>query len=227
MATLRTAIEYVLLCSVDAEVVEDDWARHAAAVYAALGVRVAPERCKSLYFRAIAEGGTRTSAAVARRDALTSAAAAIDPRPHAGLGAAPGAVATGAADGVIEVQALQSALGSVLSVYGADTFRNPVAPGVIMNYGGAELGPYGNVVLRPASLEAMRAEIASGAICRSGAACAYLRRVAANCVMFNAPEADFSPLARGFATAAVAEFTSSLQTSTGNRPATIKREEGG
>jgi hypothetical protein len=111
-------------------------------------------------------------------------------------------------DGTARVpkEALLAAADIVASLYGAETFRHPVAPHVYMTYNGAELGPYSSVVKKPASLSGLEAGIADGSIATAAGAEAYIRLIAANCVMFNAPEGEFPIVARTFADTAVREF---------------------
>jgi hypothetical protein len=96
-------------------------------------------------------------------------------------------------DSLLELLAVCSA------VEGADVFRDPVCPRTIMEYNQSTLGPYGTTIHLPMSLSVIRAMITERRITTVSQLESRIWHIAANCVVFNAPEGSFPHLARQFA----------------------------
>ena len=220
-STVSDAVLMTLLSSVDPSVPAGTWDEHAAAVYAVTGLLVSPEKLKSFYFASIAEHGSRTAAYSAVAERVRLAAASLkDPRPDSAPGprAAPNGAAVASRGNPYPVAALAAGAAVVDSLYGADVFRPTLSGGVFMTYNGAELGPYASVIKHPASLTSLNEAIGAGTIKTDLAAELHLRRMTANCVMFNAPEGEFPVIARTFGAAATREMAQALMT--WDRPST-------
>ena len=97
-------------------------------------------------------------------------------------------------DRLLELLALCNA------VDGADVFREPVCPRTIMEYNQSTLGPYNSTIRYPMSLSVIQAMIMDRRITSVAMLESRIWQIAANCVMFNAPEGTFPHLARQFAT---------------------------
>ena len=226
-AEVTDAVAFILLQRIRPDDAVDDrrWESEAAAVYAATGLLVPAKDCRAAFYGALRMHGCRDKAIEAIRGALQAAVKAQGgPTPVLPRKAVRAEGGVAAADRAAPKEALTAASAIVGSLYGADTFRFPVAPGVIMTYNHAELGPYSSVVRRPSSLSTIDAGIESGAVRTARDAEAKIRLIAANCVMFNAPEGDFPLLARSFASGASRELHQAVATFENGPPSAVKPE---
>lgn len=202
MASRLDAAKYALISHIDPAVIVDDWNNEAAHVYASTGILWSASQCKEVFYSTLA----LFNGAEAAKKALAAKIRSAD-KPDVIEAVAVSAHQPRIAhhDELLAGHAIIDAL------YGADTFRAPVPPGVMMTYNGAELGPYSEIVKSPASLSQMKSAIEDGGLSTAEAAAAYVMRIAANCVMFNAPEGDFPVLARTYAGIATRELQQVLR----------------
>lgn len=99
----------------------------------------------------------------------------------------------------LSVDRLLELLAYCSAVEGAEVFREPVCPRTVMEYNQSTLGPYSSTVHVPMSLALIRTMVSDRRITTVGQLESRIWHIAANCVVFNAPEGTFPHMARQFA----------------------------
>jgi hypothetical protein len=90
----------------------------------------------------------------------------------------------------------------------AEWFREAVNPETMMVHAGSELGPWRKVIKKSLSINCIRTMIQTGEITTLVQLRNCFLQVAANSVMFNAPQGDYPPAARIFARGCIEVFES-------------------
>lgn len=199
-----------------------DWCQVAIAVYATTRLVLSPEEAQKRYFALLAECGSREEMERGCQGVWDNTVGSSDqPAPSI---VAP-TVAAADMNQVVSVSSLLSLVNRCDLCSNAATFRNPVPPLTMMTYNNASLGPYMSAIRTPMDLSLVKQLIVGGVIRTLRDLEIHLLQIAANCVMFNAPDGLYPRIARQWVAECLREIHQCCQSPNDDAPSAKRRRK--
>ena len=176
-----------------------NWVDAAAHVYACSGggLLLSPTEVRSMYMDTLIKHGGRRNAEVKLQyvaDQITK----WNNTKSSSIAATPNSLVNLSATTAVSKDVLLTLWAKCDALKGSDWFRDIVNPETMMVHDGSELGPWRKVIKQSMSVSSVKQMIQTGAITTISQLKNAFLHVAANSVMFNAPQGDYPHIARSY-----------------------------